>query len=61
MILDVKDLAAKTAAEIRRRNWIQGDLADVAPEGWEWHEFVDQCGVCLIGGIAAAYLNERAA
>lgn len=62
-------MAGKTAAEIRRRGWIQGrlyarpdaspsDPAPADPVAVPDDEWLANCAVCLVGGIAAAMFGR---
>lgn len=44
-----RELAGKTAAEIRRRGWVQATMTD-----YTYTSSTADCRVCLVGGIAAA-------
>jgi hypothetical protein len=59
--MTVQELAAKTAAEIRRRGWYQGEIVDwsgLQGENAERQdsvrEYLKNCKVCLLGGMGAA-------
>lgn len=51
--MSVQELAAKTAAEIRRRGWTTGTMAD-----FTGGKTAVDCPVCLVGGISSAVFEN---
>ena len=57
--LTVREQAALTAAEIRRRGWVKGCMADLGVDDFDKSArpkpgALANCKVCLVGGAAAA-------
>lgn len=63
MTTSISTLALATIAELERRGWSQGELAETQPiiglddDGYELYGDVSEaeCKVCLVGGMSSAY------